>query len=99
MTQTIYGLTQSGNRYYFAMQNEAFVVQLKPRPMAWRKTPSTSWQRTHSQLELLRLDMLGLGILELDPLAEFDRSAVKVYRLNSTIGKSECVNNFETPFQ
>ena len=33
--------------------------------------------------------MLGLGILELDPLADFDRSAVKVYRLNSTIGKFE----------
>ena len=27
--------------------------------------------------------MLGLGILELDPLADFDRSSVKVYRLRA----------------
>ena len=89
MKQTLYGLTQSENRYHYAMHGQAFVVQLKPRPIAWRKTPSTSWQRTHGPLQLLRLDMLGLGILELDPLADFDRSAVKVYRLNSTIGKFE----------
>jgi len=89
MTQKIYGLTRSGNRYYYAMDGQAFVVQLLPRPIAWRKTPSTSWQRTHGQLQLLRLDMLGFGILELDPLAEFDRSAVKVYRLHSSNGKFE----------
>ena len=89
MEEKIYGLTRLGNCYYYAMQNEAFIVQLKPSPIAWRKTPSTSWQRTHSQLQLLRLDMLGLGILELDPLAEFDRSAVKVYRLHSSNGKFE----------
>jgi hypothetical protein len=86
---TIYGLAEIGNKYYYAMQNEAFVVQLKPRPIAWRKTPSTSWQRTHGQLQLLRLDMLGLGILELDPLAEFDRSAAKVYRLVPSNGQFE----------
>ena len=87
MTQKIYGLTQSGNRYYYTIGDQALVVQLKPFPAAWRKTPWTSWQRTHGNV--LGLDMLGLGILELDPLAEFDRSAAKVNRLHSTIGKFE----------
>ena len=82
-----YGLIQSGNRYYYAIGDQAFVIQIKPFPAAWRKTPSTSWQRTHGNV--LGLDMLGLGILELDPLAEFDRSAAKVNRLHSTIGKFE----------
>jgi len=89
MTQTIYGLIQSGNRYYYAIGEQAYIIQIQSFPAAWRKTPSTSWQRTHGQLQLLRLDMLGLGILELDPLAEFDRSAVKVYRLHSSNGKFE----------
>ncbi len=89
MTQTIYGLAQIGNKYYYAIQNEAFVVQLKPRPIAWRKTPSTSWQRTHGQLQLLRLDMLGLGILELDPLADFYRSSTIVYKLVPSTGRFE----------
>ena len=52
MKQTIYGLTRSGNRYYYAIGDQAFVVQLKPRPIAWRKTPSTSWQRTHGNFVL-----------------------------------------------
>ena len=85
----IYGLTQSGNRYYYAIGDQAFVVQMEPFPAAWRKTPSTSWKRAHGQLQLLRLDMLGLGILELDPLAEFDRSTVKVYRLVPSTGQFE----------
>ena len=84
-----YGLIQSGNRYYYAIGEQAYTIQIQPFPAAWRKTRTTSWKRTHSQLQLLRLDMLGLGILELDPLAEFDRSASKVYRLHSTIGKFE----------
>ena len=91
MKQTLYGLTQSENRYHYAMHGQAFVVQLKPRPIAWRKTPSTSWKRVHGNF--LHLDNLGLSQgpsgLELDPLAEFDRSAVKVYRLHSSNGKFE----------
>jgi hypothetical protein len=83
MTQTIYGLTQSGNRYYYAIGDQAFVVQLEPRPIAWRKTPTTSWQPTHGSF--LHLDNLGLSRgpsgLELDPFAEFDRSSVTVFRL------------------
>ncbi len=85
MTAAIYGLTQSADRYYYAVGNQAFVVQLKPRPIAWRKTPSTSWQRTHGNV--LGLDMLGLGILELDPLADFDRSSVNVFRLVPSAGR------------
>lgn len=82
MTPTIYGLTQSGNKYYYAMQNQALVVQLRPRPIAWRKTPSTPWQRTHENV--VGLDSLGLWSLELDPVAEFDRSSSMVYKLVPT---------------
>ena len=86
-----YGLIQSGNRYYYAIGEQAYTIQIQPFPAAWRNTPSTSWQRVHGNF--LHLDNLGLSQgpsgLELDPLAEFDRSAVKVYRLNSTIGKFE----------
>jgi hypothetical protein len=89
MTQTIYGLTRSGNRYYYAMGNQALVVQVEPSPAAWRKTPSTSWKPPHGQLQLLRLDMLGFGILELDPLAHFDRSSVNVFRLVPSTGRFE----------
>ena len=82
-----YGLIQSGNRYYYAIGEQAYTIQIQPFPAAWRNTPSTSWQRVHGNF--LHLDNLGLSQgpsgLELDPLAEFDRSAVKVYRLNSTI--------------
>ena len=47
MKQTIYGLIRSDNRYYYAIGNQALVVQVEPFPVAWRKTPSTSWkQRT-----------------------------------------------------
>lgn len=87
MKQTVYGLTQSGNRYYYGMGNQALAVQLTPRPMAWRKTPSTTWQRTHGNV--LRLDMLGFGILELDPLAEYDRSSTMVYGLVPSNGRFE----------
>jgi len=66
------------------MNDQAFIVQLKPRPMAWRKTPTTSWQQTHGQLQLLRLDMLGLGILFLDPVADFDWSSTMVSKLVPT---------------
>jgi hypothetical protein len=89
MTQTIYGLTQSANRYYYAIGNQALVVQVEPFPAAWRKTPSTSWKPAHGQLQLLRLDMLGFGILELDPLADFDRSSVNVFRLVPSTGRFE----------
>jgi hypothetical protein len=89
MTAKIYGLIRSANRYYYAMGNQALVVQVEPFPAAWRKTPSTSWKPAHGQLQLLRLDMLGFGILELDPLAEFDRSSVNVFRLHSSNGKFE----------
>jgi len=78
----IYGLAQIGNKYYYAMHGQAFAVQLLPRPMAWRKTPTTSWQRT--QKNVLRLDMLAFWMLELDPVAEFDRSSSEVYRLVPT---------------
>lgn len=81
----LYGLTQVGNKYFYAMQKQAFVVQLLPHPMAWRKTPSTSWQRAHGNF--LRLDMLGFGILELDPLADFDRSSITVNRLIPSSGR------------
>lgn len=87
MKPTIYGLTQSDNRYFYAMQDQAFVVQLRPRPIAWHKTPSTSWERTHGNF--LKLDMLGIGALELDPLAEFDRSSAVVYRLAPSTGRFE----------
>jgi hypothetical protein len=91
MTQTIYGLIQSGNRYYYAIGEQAYIIQIQPFPAAWRKTPSTSWKRVHGNF--LHLDNLGLSQgpsgLELDPLAEFDRSAVKVYRLHSSNGKFE----------
>jgi len=86
MTPTIYGLTQLGNRYFYAMQNEAFVVQLLPRPMAWRKTRSNSWKPAHGD-NILKLDMLGFGILELDPLADFDRSSATVFRLVPSTGQ------------
>ena len=86
-----YGLIQSGNRYYYAIGEQAYTIQIQPFPAAWRNTPSTSWQRVHGNF--IHLDNLGLSQgpsgLELDPLAEFDRSAVKVYRLHSTIGKFE----------
>ncbi len=85
MTPTIYGLTQIGNKYYYAMQNLALVVQLLPRPMAWRRTPSTSWQRTHCNV--LQLGTLGLWMLELDPVAEFDRSSSMVYKLVPSTGR------------
>jgi hypothetical protein len=81
----IYGLTQLGNRYFYAMQNLALVVQLKPRPIAWRKTPSSSWQRTHENV--VGLNSLGFWSLELDPVAEFDRSSAEVYRLVPSNGQ------------
>src|SRR5208283_3784528 len=87
MIPTIYGLTRSGNRYFYAMQNQAFAVQLLPRPIAWRKTPATSWQRTHNVP--LRLDMLGLGILFLDPVAAFDWSSTEVNKLAPSTGHFE----------
>jgi len=83
----IYGLIRSGDHYFYAMQDEAFVIRWGPQPMAWRKTPLTSWQRTHGNF--LKLDMLGIGILELDPLAEFDRSSSMVYRLAPSNGRFE----------
>lgn|GEM_PF-1197174 len=89
MTPTIYGLIRSDNRYYYAIGNQALVVQVEPFPAAWRKTPSTSWKPAHGQLQLLRLDMLGFGILELDPLADFDRSSVNVFRLVRSTGRFE----------
>src|SRR5208283_3564625 len=87
MTAKIYGLTRSDNRYYYAIGNQALVVQVEPFPAAWRKTPLTSWQRTHGNV--LGLDMLGFGILELDPLADFDRSSVNVFRLVPSTGRFE----------
>lgn len=83
----IYGLIRSDDHYFYAMEGQAFVIKWGPRPMAWRKTPSTSWQRTHGNF--LKLDMLGIGILELDPLAEFDRSTSMVYRLAPSTGRFE----------
>jgi hypothetical protein len=64
------------------MQNLALVVQLKPRPIAWRKTPSSSWQRTHENV--VGLNSLGFWSLELVPVAEFDRSSAVVYKLVPT---------------
>ena len=69
------------------MQSQAFAVQLLPRPIAWRKTPSTCWQRTH--LNVLKLDTLGFWMLELDPVADFDRSSLVVYRLMPSNGSFE----------
>jgi len=83
----IYGLAQVGNRYYYAVHDQALVVELQPWPIAWRKTPSSRWQRTHGNI--LRLDMLGFGLLELDPLAEFDRSSIVVNRLVPSAGRFE----------
>ncbi len=87
MKQAIYGLTQAGNRYFYAMDGQAFVVQLKPHPIAWRKTRSTSWQRMHGNV--LRLEMLGFGILFLDPIADFDWSSSTVHRLVPSTGRFE----------
>ncbi len=75
-------LTQIGNKYYYALQNLALVIQLKPCPIAWRKTPSSSWQRTHENV--VGLNSLGFWYLELDPVAEFDCSSTEVYRLVPT---------------
>ncbi len=85
MTQTIYGLTRLGNCYYYAIHDQVLVVQMEPRPIAWRKTPSSPWQRTHGNV--LGLDMLGFGLLELDPLADFDRSSIMVNRLVPSNGR------------
>src|SRR5208283_2186542 len=85
MTAKIYGLTRSDNRYYYAIGNQALVVQVEPFPAAWRKTPSSPWQRTHGNV--LGLDMLGFGLLELDPLADFDRSSIMVNRLVPSSGR------------
>jgi hypothetical protein len=87
MKQKPYGLTQSANRYYYALGRQALVVQLEPHPIAWRKTPSSPWQRTHGNI--LRLDMLGFGLLELDPLADFNRSSIMVNRLVPSNGRFE----------
>ena len=87
MDEKIYGLTQLGNCYYYAIHDQALVVELKPRPIAWRKTPSSPWQRTHGNV--LKLDMLGFGLLELDPLADFDRSSTVVNRLVPSTGRFE----------
>ena len=91
MEQKLYGLTQSGNRFFYSIGNkEAYAIQIKPFPAAWKKTPSTPWNRTHTGF--LHLDNLGLSRgpsgLELDPIAEFDRAGVNVFRLvpsNSTL--------------
>src|SRR5208337_4833731 len=69
----------------------AYIIQIQPFPAAWRKTPSTSWKRVHGNF--LHLDYLGLSQgpagLELDPLADFDRSNVKVYRLHPSTAQFE----------
>jgi len=87
MEEKIYGLIRSENLYYYAVHDQALVVESKPRPIAWRKTPSSPWQRTHGNV--LKLDMLGFGLLELDPLADFDRSSIMVNRLVSSNGRFE----------
>jgi hypothetical protein len=78
---------QSGNRYYYSIDKQALVVQMKPYPIAWRKTPGAAWKRAHGHI--MKLDTLSLGILELDPVAEFDRSSTKVYRLVPSAGRFE----------
>ena len=87
MTEKLYGLTRLGNCYYYAIHDQVLVVQMEPRPIAWRKTPSSRWQRTHGNV--LKLDMLGFGLLELDPLADFDRSSIVVNRLLPSTGRFE----------
>ncbi len=85
MEEKIYGLTRLGNCCYYAIHDQVLVVQIEPRPIAWRKTPSSPWQRTHGNV--LGLDMLGFGLLELDPLADFDRSSIMVNRLVPSNGR------------
>ena len=92
MEQKLYGLTQSGNRFFYSIGNkEAYAIQIKPFPAAWKKTPSTPWNRTHTGF--LHLDNFGLSRgpsgLELDPIAEFDRAGVNVFRLVPSTGKFE----------
>jgi hypothetical protein len=92
MKKKIYGLIQSGNRYYYTMgKQEAYALQITPFPVAWKKTPGKSWKRTHSNF--LRLDKLGisqgLSGLELDPIVEFDRTGVSVFRLVPSNGTFE----------
>ena len=92
MEQKLYGLTQSGNRFFYSIGNqEAYAIQIKPFPAAWKKTASTPWKRTHTGF--LHLDNLGLSQgpsgLELDPIAEFERTDVNVYRLAPSTGKFE----------
>ena len=89
MAEKIYGLTRSGNRYFYALDDQALAVELELHPKAWRKTPDTPWKRAHGQF--LRLDNLGLGFglaaLELDPIVEFDRSSLTVFRLIPSTGQ------------
>jgi hypothetical protein len=86
-----YGLIQSGNRYYYAIGEQAYIIQIQPFPAAWRKTLSTSWKRVHGNF--LHLDNLGLSRgpsgLELDPIVDFDRSSVTVFRLVPSTGQFE----------
>jgi hypothetical protein len=92
MIRKSYGLIQSVNPFFCSMgKQEAFAIQIKPFPALWRKTPSMSWKRMHTGL--LHLDNLGLSHgpsgLELDLIAEFDRTGVKVHRLVPSTGKFE----------
>lgn len=87
MAEKIYGLTRSGSRYFYALDDQALAVELAPHPKAWQKTPWKPWKRLHGNI--LKLDMLGFGILQLDPLAEFDHSAVEVCRLIPSDGNFE----------
>ncbi len=92
MEQRLYGLTQSGNRFFYSVgSKEAYAIQIQPFPAMWRKTPSTPWKRAHTGL--LHLDNLGLSQgpsgLELDPIAEFDHTRVEVFRLVPSNGTLE----------
>lgn len=91
MSRKIYGLTQCGNHYFYCVGDQALIIQLRPFPAAWRKTPGTPWKRAHGHF--LPLDNLGLGSrtasLQLDPVVEFDRSSIRVSRLIPSTGQFE----------
>lgn len=80
MAQKLYGLVQHGNQFFYSMgKQEAFAIQIKPFPAAWKKTPGKSWQRTRNTV--INCLTRGVRLLELRPFAEYDRSLTKVFRL------------------
>lgn len=85
MEQKIYGMIQSRNRFFYSMgRQEAFTIQIKPFPAAWKKTPGKPWQRTRNAV--INCQTLGVRLLELEPFAEYDRLTSRAYGLAPSSG-------------